>query len=880
MRYYQCFGENSVIFSSVELLDPYLIRKIDKRFKESEADALVLGQEPVLSLGFIDPRDNMCRCPNPGAFAVRKSSYESLGEIDDTLRTARAADYVYRLEKKGMTSELSLDILMPCAEETPIDITDIWMDGLLLDYKHGNSNVRKQVIHNLLASCMHYDSEIGNYSRKKIADNLLAFMRNIAKYSFTKGEAHQSLEFYKDFTIRGCYRMEVRLPSRYPLVSIVIRTHKRPESLRKTLESLRFQDYKNLEIIVVEDGASESKPMIQSDFNDLPIIYTSTSESIGRAAAANLGFDLSNGEWINLLDDDDYLYPEHITVGISEAETHGCNMVFLQSLALETTKLSDAPYEYVIENKHFMNFPRIDPFTMSGYCVTPDNGVLFHKSLLSNGVRMREDLGSNEDWELWLRLMTKAKWTMVPYATCVFVNPLSIEEKERRELEYSKWNGKQFDSPDLWYAASSLELSQYLLGQIDDVDALEANGDLDEYTDEMIKKNPYTKQQLEDGFEDYLNHVKQGRDDTYSAKEFNLWNISFFDHIRSLDSKRRIEEVDSLKKAALLHYPDKEIRFSGFWPWFNKEDNFFLDTLKKRYHISQVDNPEYLISSIFGVGFYEYVLYDGVRIFFSGENYAPDFNLVDYAMGYNPMDYPERYRYIPEFFVDIRRIRNRLNNRPTYDDALKMLDHKPEFCNFIYGDSKCCNERGDLFKTIDKKKKVLSAGTWMNNTANGFKADMLSTKDSVQRRCRFTIAVESYPHAGFITEKLTDAFLSNTIPIYYGDPNVKEIFNPKAFIDVRDFGSLEELAEEVIRLDNSPKELAKMMSEPVFIKESYLSDLENTFSKFLYDIFDCDKESVIKRPINGQPEVHQNYIKSLQQRLAANNGVAEKRWRA
>ena len=294
----------------------------------------------------------------------------------------------------------------------------------------------------------------------------------------------------------------------------------------------------------------------------------------------------------------------------------------------------------------------------------------------------------------------------------------------------------------------------------------------------------------------------------------------------------------------------------------------------------QTNEPDYLITSIFGVGFYEYVLYPCVRIFFSGENYAPDFNLVDYALGYNPMDYPERYRYIPEFYVDIRRIRSRLSSRPSYEEALEILSRKTEFCNFIYGDSKCCSEREDLFKAINSRKRVLSAGTWMNNTENGFKADMLSTKDSVQRRCRFTIAVESYPHAGFVTEKLTDAFLSNSIPIYYGDPDVEKIFNPKAFINARDFASLDELAEEVIRLDNSPEEMARMMAEPVFNEADYLSSLDDQFADFLYGIFDCDKETVIKRPINGQPEVHQEYIRSLQRHLAASGGKVNNRWKA
>lgn len=48
-------------------------------------------------------------------------------------------------------------------------------------------------------------------------------------------------------------------PSELPLVSVIVRTCGRPDILRETLLSLRNQTYKNIEIVVVEDGAPISK---------------------------------------------------------------------------------------------------------------------------------------------------------------------------------------------------------------------------------------------------------------------------------------------------------------------------------------------------------------------------------------------------------------------------------------------------------------------------------------------------------------------------------------------------------------------------------------------------------------------------------------------
>ena len=867
MKYYLNKGKESVIFSEEERLDPFLIEKVDKRFLEEDADALILGQGPVLSLGFIDPRNWECSCPNPGAFAVRKEKYERLGSVDESLGSAIAADYLYRVRQSGGKCSLAFDILLPCTREFPIDVTDMWLDGIRLDYKYGSNNLRKTCFHKLKEAFLRYDSSIGNYSRKKIVTALPTLLKDVFRYGLKKGTKQGTFDFYGQFTLRGSARLEVRLPSRYPLVSIVVRTYKKADSLRKTLECIRHLDYPRFEVIVVEDGAPEAEAMIRSEYSDLPIRYHATGENIGRAAAANVGFSLASGEWINLLDDDDYLFPEHITVGISEAETTGSDIVLLQSLALETTTTGRDPYEFEINKKHFMRFPRIDPFTMSGYCMTPDNGVLFKRELLADGTKMREDLGANEDWELWLQFMAKGKWTTVHYATCAFVNPASEEAAKARENNYKRWKGKQFESDKLIYSISPQELSRAFVDLLGDVEALIAEGALEDFVNKGKRVHSYSDGEMDEAFRSFEENVNVGKESDYTALQLNKYYWSVFSHFSHASETQRVAEINSIKAARMHALPVKKTKLIGFWPWFDPKDNFILDVLDKRYLIVDDAEPDYLISSLFGYGFYEYIKYDCVRIFFSGENYAPDFNIVDYAMSYNPMVYPERYLYIPEFFVDIRKIGNRLKERLSYEEALEVIKKKREFCNFIYGDSKCCKERGGIFEVLNSRKRVLSAGSWMNNTENGFRADMLSTKADLQRRCRFTIAVESYPHEGFITEKLTDAFLANTIPIYYGDPNVSKIFNPRAFIDVRKFDSLEDLANEIMRLDESPEEMAEMLSQPVFLDCDYLDRLEQSFSSFLYKIMDQPAEKAIKRPINGQPEVHQNHIKQLQAKL-------------
>ena len=97
-----------------------------------------------------------------------------------------------------------------------------------------------------------------------------------------------------------------------PLVSIIVRTCGRPNVLRETLISLRKQTYKNIEVVIVEDGENKSEEMIKKEFSDLNILYKATGEKKGRCKVGNLGMTLAHGKYLNFLDDDDLFFADHV----------------------------------------------------------------------------------------------------------------------------------------------------------------------------------------------------------------------------------------------------------------------------------------------------------------------------------------------------------------------------------------------------------------------------------------------------------------------------------------------------------------------------------------------------------------------------------------
>ncbi len=113
-----------------------------------------------------------------------------------------------------------------------------------------------------------------------------------------------------------------------PKVSVIIPTYNRPEMVKNAVQSVLNQTYRDLEVIVVDDGmdrrAGEGLKMIEDD----RVVYIQHEKSLGGGAARNTGIIKSRGEYIALLDDDDEWMPTKLEKQMVLLEETGQNVAF------------------------------------------------------------------------------------------------------------------------------------------------------------------------------------------------------------------------------------------------------------------------------------------------------------------------------------------------------------------------------------------------------------------------------------------------------------------------------------------------------------------------------------------------------------------------
>lgn len=305
-------------------------------------------------------------------------------------------------------------------------------------------------------------------------------------------------------------------------------------------------------------------------------------------------------------------------------------------------------------------------------------------------------------------------------------------------------------------------------------------------------------------------------------------------------------------------------------------NNTLYHILNKYYDLELSDDPDYIIATPLDKPF-NYCNYDCIRILFTGENFSPDFNVFDYAITSDEIHFRDRFYRFQQFNSSGWALEA---SKKHINIPENILEEKKYFCDFIYKNSQGQAAREEMFHKLNAYKRVESGGPWLNNMPMGKIIGWPNEKQEFQKLCKFTIAFDSIRYPGFITEKITNAFMNRTIPIYLGAPDVCEIFNSKAFINCANYNDLDDVVKIVEYLDTHDDAYMKMLKEPAFIDSKFAQNTYDGLVKFVCNIFDQDLENAYRRyPENFSIKMHMDNLRKISWAVDNENNLLKNRVR-
>lgn len=296
------------------------------------------------------------------------------------------------------------------------------------------------------------------------------------------------------------------------------------------------------------------------------------------------------------------------------------------------------------------------------------------------------------------------------------------------------------------------------------------------------------------------------------------------------------------------------IKFVDFWRSLDCLDNKFVKALSAKYKVRVLapdsrEVPDILFYSCFGHAHFKYA--DCVKVYFTGENDVPDFNECDYALSFQPLEFGRRHMRYPLYML--YEIADALSPEPIADEAALCRG----FCTALLRNvHSCAPERLKVIDAVNRYKPVAFGGPYMNNVGgcvptNG-KIDFIS-------RYKFNLALENSAMPGYVTEKIVEPLAANTVPIYWGAPDVALDFNPEAFINVADYDTIDSFIADLKDIDNDAARYLSMLRAPRLNAGSSL-DFDTRLSEFLCNIA---SEMKVMRPRYAQGEAYYRRNRAL-----------------
>lgn len=168
--------------------------------------------------------------------------------------------------------------------------------------------------------------------------------------------------------------------------------------LQKALESILRQTFKDFELIVIDDGSTDSTEEIIKSYKDQRIVYIKNSSNKGLSISFNIGIRVARGRFIARMDADDISTVDRFEKQVTFLEKYenidivGSSVILIDKDGKKLKKIGRPTIHANIKWQSLFSTPMFHPTTMARAETLKNNPY-------------DENLGNSEDYELWSRLL-------------------------------------------------------------------------------------------------------------------------------------------------------------------------------------------------------------------------------------------------------------------------------------------------------------------------------------------------------------------------------------------------------------------------------------------------------------------------------------------
>lgn len=223
--------------------------------------------------------------------------------------------------------------------------------------------------------------------------------------------------------------MEEKLNS-FPKISIVLPTYNGYKYIKQSIDSCLNQTYKNIELIIVDDGSSIEISEIVKSYQDERIRYVRHEKNLGLPQALNTGFAASTGEYLTWTSDDNFYSPEAIESMIKVLqENRKIDFVYVNYYLVDEE-------ENVIQHERVVSAKKLYLWNCIGPC------FLYTRKVYEKIGKYNPEFFLIEDYEYWFRVRKEFKMEKLNkwlYYYRLHTSSLSAYKREFSSHEETKY---------------------------------------------------------------------------------------------------------------------------------------------------------------------------------------------------------------------------------------------------------------------------------------------------------------------------------------------------------------------------------------------------------------------------------------------------------